>query len=104
LLLAAIAACHARALPPVTPPVDVPETILELTRRQLETDAPGMVGASLVRAERRTFNDGSLDCPEPGVLYTQALVAGYQVVYEHDRDTYDYRVTESGMVRRCTAP
>ena len=103
-LLVAIAACHANEQPSTTISGDVPDTILELTRHRLETDAPGAIAARLVHAERQTFNDGSLGCPEPGVMYTQALVAGYHVVYEIDGATYDYRVTESGNVRHCTAP
>jgi hypothetical protein len=34
----------------------------------------------IVRAESVVWNDGSLGCPEPGMMYTQALVNGYWVV------------------------
>ena len=30
----------------------------------------------IVRAESVVWNDGSLGCPEPGMMYTQALVNG----------------------------
>lgn len=37
-----------------------------------------------------TWSDGSLGCPQPGMMYTQALVDGNRVVLEHDDRFYDY--------------
>ena len=34
---------------------------------------------ALLGAERVTWPDGSLGCPAPGRMYTQALVPGYRV-------------------------
>jgi hypothetical protein len=48
-----------------------------------------------------TFSDGSLDCPEPGMSYTQALVDGYQVEIEAGDETLDYRVGAGGSFRLC---
>lgn len=45
---------------------------------------------SLVSFERVTWNDGSLGCPEPGKLYTQALVDGSRTILELEGATYDY--------------
>jgi hypothetical protein len=36
----------------------------------------------VVQAEAVTWPDGALGCPEPGIVYTQALVPGYWVVVE----------------------
>ena len=36
--------------------------------------------------------DGSLGCPEPGVMYTQAIVDGSQIVVQAGGETYDYRL------------
>jgi hypothetical protein len=33
----------------------------------------------IVRRESVIWSDGSLGCPEPGMMYTQALVDGYWV-------------------------
>ena len=33
----------------------------------------------VLSAEAVTWSDGSLGCPEPGMMYTQALVPGYRV-------------------------
>ena len=40
-----------------------------------------------------TWPDGSLGCPEPGMMYTQALVEGYRVVIRAGERTYDFRGT-----------
>ena len=54
----------------------------------------------IVRAESVVWNDGSLGCPEPGMMYTQALVNGYCVVIEAAGRTYDFRVG-SASFRLC---
>jgi hypothetical protein len=41
----------------------------------------------VVRAERVTWSDGSLGCPQPGMMYTQALVNGYRVILGIDGRT-----------------
>lgn len=44
--------------------------------RRFEVDESEVV---LARAERVTWSDGSLGCPVPGRMYTQALVPGYRI-------------------------
>jgi hypothetical protein len=56
----------------------------------------------VVSAEDVTFPDGSLGCPQPGMVYTQALVDGYKIVAEAGGKTYDFRGTGSTF-RLCTA-
>ena len=36
----------------------------------------------IVHAESVVWNDGSLGCPEPGMMYTQTLVNGYWILIE----------------------
>jgi hypothetical protein len=57
----------------------------------------------IVRAEPVIWNDGSLGCPEPGMMYTQALVNGYWVVIDAAGQTYDFRVGRGGSFRLCPA-
>jgi hypothetical protein len=57
----------------------------------------------IVRAEPVVWNDGSLGCPEPGMMYTQALVNGYWVVISVAGHTYDFRVGRGGSFRLCPA-
>jgi hypothetical protein len=59
------------------------------------TDLAGRLGVEpseieVVMAERVTWPDGSLGCPEPGVSYTQALVEGSKVVLGHAERVYLY--------------
>ena len=55
----------------------------------------------IVRAESVVWNDGSLGCPEPGMMYTQALVNGYSVVINAADQNYDFRVDSGGNFRLC---
>ncbi len=40
--------------------------------------------------EGKTWNDGSLGCPEPGVMYTQAQVHGWVLSFGHRQQVYTY--------------
>lgn len=48
-----------------------------------------------------TWNDGSLGCPKPGVVYTQGLVEGYWVVLGHSGVLYNYHASHSGRFLIC---
>jgi len=58
---------------------------------------------TVVSAEARTWGDGSLGCPQPGMYYTQVTVDGYQVIVSAGGNTYDYRVG-GGRPRLCENP
>lgn len=60
------------------------------------TTAPALVSARTV-----TWPNGALGCPEPGVMYTQALVTGQQVVVSADGREYDYRFGRTDRARLC---
>ena len=69
-------------------------------------DVVGTTGAQrdalrVIRAEFVTWNDGSLGCPQPGVMFTQATVPGYWVVIDHAGTEYDYRANDKGFFVRC---
>jgi hypothetical protein len=55
----------------------------------------------IVLAEQVTWPDGSLGCPEPGQMYTQALVDGYQVVVNAGGEELDYHVGSGGSFSLC---
>ena len=72
-------------------------------------DAAGRLGVdpsqvTIVSGHAETFSDGSLACPEPGMMYTQALVDGYQVVVEANGTQLDYRGSGPGQFRICKNP
>lgn len=45
---------------------------------------------TFVTFEMVTWPDGSLGCPDPDMLYTQALVEGYRIVLEADGERLTY--------------
>ena len=57
---------------------------------------------TIISAESVTFPDGSLGCPLPGMVYTQAMVDGWKIVATAGGTTYDYR--GSGTKFRQCAP
>ena len=80
---------------------DIPADLL----RAIVVDASERTGATseeieVVSAEPAGWNDGSLGCPEPGQLYTQALVDGYRVIIRAGDQELDYRAAHGG-VRVC---
>lgn len=97
-------------LEPVEParrPAVTGEVPAELLAR-LRADAAGRLGVEadaleVVRAESVTWNDGSLGCPQPGAMYTQALEPGYQVVLQAGDRQLDYRVRRGGYFFVCEA-
>lgn len=78
----------------------VQQAVSDLAERQ---DAP-TDQISLVSFERVTWNDGSLGCPEPGKLYTQALVEGSRTVLELGGTSYDYHAGADGVPFLCEDP
>ena len=80
----------------------VPQTILEsILEKAAALDKVARDELVIVRAESVVWNDGSLGCPEPGMMYTQALVNGYWIVIEAAGQTYDFRVGSGGSFRLC---
>ncbi len=55
----------------------------------------------LARAERVTWPDASLGCPEPGRLYAQMLVPGFRVVAKTTAGEMLYHTDSSGSVINC---
>jgi hypothetical protein len=57
--------------------------------------------AELVVASAVTWPDGSLGCPEPGLVYPQMVTPGYHLVFATGDAQYDVRASEAGEVRLC---
>ena len=92
---------------PTTEPGDtvtgeVPEAHLDavLTDASSTTGVP-ITELSVLRAEYVEWSDGSLGCPEPGVVYTQAITPGYWVEIGAGERTLDYRLGENGFFKLC---
>jgi hypothetical protein len=68
------------------------------TRLQIDRSVIELVGA-----ERVTWSDGSLGCPRPGEMYTQALIQGSKVILGTDGRTriYIYHAGADGRPFLC---
>lgn len=85
--------------------ISLPASIID----PIVADAAARLGVdpsavTIVSAHAETFSDGSLGCPEPGMMYTQALVDGYKVVVEANGTQLDYRGSGPGQFRLCKNP
>jgi hypothetical protein len=85
----------------VTAPIGIPADhwaalLADLERRHVPTG-----GLEVITARAVTWNDGSLGCPKPGMMYTQMLVDGYQVVVKVGGTSYDYRFGSTSAPRLC---
>ena len=110
LLAAAMLGCAAAAdeaalpRPSTAQPAGSPELALHIqaaladAARRTGIDAAALKVAS---AERVTWLDGSLGCPEPDLLYTQALVPGYRIRIEAGGETLDYHAGTRGAPQLC---
>ena len=88
---------------PSTVTGEVPDDVMTAVQADLSTrTGKDATTATVVTAEAVVWPDGSLGCPQKGVMYIQQVTPGYQVVLELDGTTYDYRVAGQGTsVRLC---
>jgi hypothetical protein len=88
--------------PPEDDVTDEPEPVA-----QAMADLAAEVGTDaieLVSYEQVTWRDGSLGCPQPGRMYTQALVEGYRVTLRVDGETVYYHGATGQPPIRCDHP
>jgi hypothetical protein len=64
---------------------------LDASREAIEIEQSGAV----------VWRDGSLGCPQPGMMYTQALVPGYRIILVVGDETFDYHASERGHFVLC---
>ena len=58
----------------------------------------------VVAFEQVTWSDGAMGCPEPGQMYTQALVEGYRVLVTVDGAELTYHGAEGDAPFLCEDP
>jgi hypothetical protein len=88
--------------PPGQDPIDPVAVEARLDLAERLGVAPDHI--SVVSVEKGVWNDGSIGCPEPGMAYTQALVAGTRVALEHAATTYWYHQGGSVGPFLCERP
>jgi hypothetical protein len=81
---------------------EVPAQAIEKLRAEVAAQAN--VKASDVKvlgAQAVTWPNGALGCPQPGMMYTQALVPGYRVELEAAGKRYVYHASTKGSFKQC---
>lgn len=94
---------------PVPPTEKIPPIIGEVPAEILDPIIKELAGTTgtpttdiiVIRAQEVVWNDGSLGCSKPGVLYTQAEVDAYWIVLEVAGKKFDYRATNAGYFFLC---
>jgi len=79
-------------------PGDLMDHVIEQLIKKENLDREAI---TIVRAESVIWPDGSLGCPVPGEMYTQAQVEGYWIVLKAANKEYDYRASSRGHFKRC---
>jgi hypothetical protein len=108
LVASALAGCANGAVeaPPVVSPEspampnDLQSIVAAAKQDAVARGAPAQA-ITVQSAQRVTWRDGSLGCPEREVQYTQALVPGWRVILRVGAATYDYHATANGHLILC---
>jgi hypothetical protein len=56
---------------------------------------------TVLSSEQVTWSNGALGCPQPGRMYTQALVPGFRVAVRAGKQMILYHAAESGALVVC---
>jgi hypothetical protein len=86
---------------PVVRPISLEDAV-----RAARTDAARRTGLAperfeLLGAESVTWPDGGLGCPQPGVKYTMAVIAGYRIRLGAAKQVLDYHASTRGHLVLC---
>lgn len=57
---------------------------------------------TVTSAQSVTWNDSSLGCPKPGMMYSQVLTPGLRVLVEAGGKAYDYRFGRGDTPTLCS--
>lgn len=81
---------------------EVPQELFEVVLADLlARSGKARSDVTVVSAEAINWSDGALGCPQPGMMYTQALVDGYQVIFDIGGESFDYHLGSSGDFVLC---
>lgn len=74
------------------------ERVQQQAAQQAKVDASAV---NVVSIEAVEWSDGSLGCPQPGVMYPQVITPGYRVVVEANGTQYEYHTDMNTSVVYC---
>jgi hypothetical protein len=81
--------------------VSVVQQAIAMLATQLAVD-PARI--DVLRSEEVTWRDGSIGCPQPGHMYTQAMVPGSLVELAYDGKTYMFHQSGRQPPFYCANP
>ena len=82
----------------------VPAAVLEVALDDASRrTAVARADIRVISADAVTWTDGSIGCPQPGMMYTQALVPGYRVVLQAGPEQMFYHAGRDGRPLYCPA-
>ncbi len=84
-----------------TIPREVRRAVVADAARRFKVDETAVV---LARAEKLSWRDGSLGCPQPGQMYSQALIPGFRVVAKTSEGDLVYHTDTRGQAVVCAPP
>lgn len=98
----------ANTTPVEAPAPGIPNPLVKL-EQDVKLDLAGQLDLDIsaikvVSSTAVTWRDGSLGCPQPDMMYTQALVPGYRIVLQVDGREYAYHTNDSGYFILCNNP
>ncbi len=77
-------------------------TAIEVARQALAAELACSPSAINVRDTAYVeWNDSSLGCPKPGMMYLQVITPGYRVVLEHDGQAYTFHTDRGRRAIQC---
>jgi hypothetical protein len=82
-------------------PAGMLDEVLALAEEETGVDRSEI---EVVLAEAVTWSDGSIGCPEDGMMYTQALVPGYRVILDVAGEETAFHAPQSGDFFACADP
>ena len=86
------------AVPAANIPRDVRRAVVADAARRFKVAESAVV---VTQAEKVTWSDASLGCPEPGRMYAQMLVEGFRVVAKTAAGSLVYNTDGGGTVVSC---
>jgi hypothetical protein len=92
---------------PSTPDSPVPADVIASALVQaaiddlVERTGADRAAVEVVSVDEVDWPDGSIGCPQPGMVYTQAIVNGTRIVLRYDGLSYDYHQGGSRSVFYC---
>lgn len=79
---------------------EVQAAIADLAKR-IEVDQAAVSVAGYADV---TWSDGSIGCPQPGTMYTQALVPGHQLILQSEGRLFSYHAAQGKAFSYCAKP